>query len=203
MKVKIALLAGLLLAGANAMACYTVYDGSSRVVYQGVNPPVDMSLPLHQAMARRFPASAQLVFDQGAPCRPVGMAQVPRAAGGDVPPNTIRIERSGARAASRAPAPLFTDLETAQRNNLPHTQVAGGIVVVPPAAADRAIRPTVTVVPSSTFAAAPRAPDTSTLGAGPARMSGSTSNMAMGARAVPVRQVVITEFRDGNVTVTK
>ena len=39
MKLKLALLAGLALAGANAMACYTVYDASNRVVFQSTDPP--------------------------------------------------------------------------------------------------------------------------------------------------------------------
>ena len=50
MKLKIALLAGLTLAGANAMACYTVYDATNRVVFQSTSAPVDMSQPLHVAL---------------------------------------------------------------------------------------------------------------------------------------------------------
>lgn len=204
MKRKLALLAGLLLAGANAMACYTVYDKGNRIVYQGADAPVDMSLPLHAALARRFAPGTQMVFDQTSACRPIGVAQAPRPTSSDVPPNTIRIERSASRPSSSAPSPLFTDRETAQRNKLPHTQVAGDIVVVPPVAADRAIRPTVTVLPSTTFAAAPTAPDTRALGAGAARM-GSAATPAntptYGAGATPQRQVVITEFRDPPVTV--
>jgi hypothetical protein len=193
MKVKLALLGGLLLAGANAMACYTVYDGSSRVVYQGPEAPVDMSLPLHEALSQRFPRGSQMVFDQATNCRPVGLAQLPRPAGTDVPPNTIRLERTGTQRSSSSPAPLFTDLDTAERANLPHTQVAGGIVRVPPAAADQAMHAAVTVLPASTFAAATPAvaPDTRVLGAGPARPYAPASKP----------NVVITEMRDPPLTV--
>jgi hypothetical protein len=192
MKVKLFLLGGLLLAGANAMACYTVYDGSSRVVYQGQQAPVDMSLPLHEALSQRFPRGSQMVFDQTANCRPVGLAQLPRPSGTDVPPNTIRLERTGTQRNSSSPAPLFTDRQTAERANLPHTQVAGDIVMVPPAAADRAMHASVTVLPATTFAAAvPVAPDTRSLGAGPARMYAPTAKP----------NVVITEMRDPPMTV--
>jgi hypothetical protein len=196
MKAKFALLGGLLLASANAMACYTVYDGSNRVVYQGLDAPVDMSLPLHEALAQRYPRGSQMVFDQAANCRPVGLAQLPRPSGTDVPPNTIRLERTGTQrpSSSSSPAPLFTDRETAQRANLPHTQVAGDIVRVPGEAADRAMSASVTVIPATTFAAAtpPTAPNTSVLGAGPAPAA---------ARPGSRPNVVITEMRDPPMTV--
>lgn len=199
MKLKLALLGGgLLLAGANAMACYTVYDAGSRVVYQGTEPPVDMSLPLHQALAQRFPRGAQMVFNQSATCQPVGLGQVPRPTAGDVPPNTIRLERTNARPSSSAPSPLFTDRQTAERAQLPHTTVAGDIVMVPPVAAERALQAAVTVLPASTFAAAPAAPDTRAMGAGPARPAVTAPRVApSGSRP----NVVITEMRDPPLTV--
>src|SRR6187549_4146089 len=95
MKFKLGILCGLLLAGANAMACYTVYDGSGRVMYRGLETPVDMSLPLHQALEGRFPAGASLVFDHSPSCTPVSVAQVARPTGPMVPVNTIRMERTG------------------------------------------------------------------------------------------------------------
>lgn len=189
MKLKLALLGGLLLAGANAMACYTVYDTGNRVVYQGPLAPVDMSLPLHEALAQRFPRGVQMVFNQNANCQPVGLGQVPRPTGTDVPPNTIRMERTNARPSSSGPSPLFTDRLTAERAQLPHTQVAGDIVVVPPLAADRAMHAAVTVLPATAVAAAPVAPDTRSLGAGPARPSATRP------------KVVITEMRDPPLTV--
>lgn len=203
MKARLALLAGLVLSGANALACYTVYDGNSRIVYQGMDPPVDMSLQLQEALARRFPAGAEMVFDQNALCAPIGLAQAPRPAGGDVPLNTIRMEPAASRPSSSAPSPLFTERDIAQRSRLPHTQVAGDIVVVPPTVADRVMRPSVNVLPSTTFAAAPGAPDTRTMGAGRSRTASSANAAApaVSSGPTPTRQVVITEFRDPPMTV--
>jgi hypothetical protein len=189
MKAKMMVLGGLLLAGANAMACYTVYDGNNRVVYRGQDAPVDMSLPLHQALAERFPAGASMVFNQTATCTPVRIAQVARPTGPMVPPNTIRMEGTGRELSpSRSPsssAPLFTDLETAQRQNLPYTVAPGEIVRVPGNAAGRVDIPSFSVIPSETaLARAPEAPDTTALGAGPARPG-----------------TVITEMRDPPVTI--
>jgi hypothetical protein len=188
MKSKIAILGGLLLlAGANAMACYTVYDGNTRVIYRGLEAPVDMSLPLHEALNTRFQPGASLVFDQTSQCTPVAIAQVARPTGPMVPVNTIRMEGSGRQVSPSSAAPLFTDLQTAERQNLPHTQVAGDIVMVPPAAAARVRIPTFSVVPSDVALARanlPTAPNTTALGAGPARP-----------------QTVITEMRDPPMTV--
>jgi hypothetical protein len=192
MKSKFAMFVGLLLAGANAMACYTVYDGSNRILYRGLETPIDMSLPLRDGLARRFPAGSQMVFDQTRACGPVGVAQVSRPGPGEVPLNTIELQRTARTSSLSKPAPLFTDRDTAERAGLPHTQVATGVVVVPAAAADRAMNAAVTVLPSSTFAAAPRAPDTTVLGAGPAQM-GST-------RPTTRPRVVITELRDPPMT---
>lgn len=186
MKLKIGLFSGLLLAGANAMACYTVYDATNRVIYRGLDAPVDMSLPLHQAVAQRFPAGASLVFDQQALCTPINIAQVPRPASTVVPANTIRMEGSGrSLSPSSSASPLLTDRYTAARQQLPHTVVAGDIVVVPAAAAARANMSTFTVIPTDeAVARAPIAPNTSVLGAGPARPS-----------------TVITEMRDPPMTI--
>ncbi|MDB5956828.1 hypothetical protein [Ramlibacter sp.] len=168
MKLKIGVLGGLLLlAGANAMACYTVYDGNSRVVYRGLEAPVDMSLPLRDALVTRFQRGASMVFDQTAECTAVGIAQVARPTGGIVPVNTIRMEGSGRQASPSSAAPLFTDLQTAERAHLPHTLVAGDIVMVPSAAAARVNLPSFTVIPADVaVAAAPASPNTAVLGAG-------------------------------------
>jgi hypothetical protein len=182
MKLKIGLLCALLLAGGQALACYTVYDGSGRVVYRGADAPVDMSLPLHQALAQRFPGGSSLVFDQQANCTPVGLAQVARPTGAMVPVNTIRMERSGRTLSPTSSAPLLTDRHTAARLNLPHTVMAGNIVMVPAHAAARVDLPTFTVIPADQAVA--RAPNTSAMGAGPAR--GDT---------------VITEMRDPPMTI--
>jgi hypothetical protein len=199
MKTKYALLGGLLmLAGANAMAaCYTVYDAANRVVYQGTEAPVDMSLPLHEALSQRFPRGAQLVFDQSSTCTPVGLAQLPRPTGTDVPPNTIRLERVNSRPTSSGPSPLFTERKTAERANLPHTTVSGDIVRVPAEVADRVMNASVSVIPSGLVAAAPVAPNTAALGAGPVTSAAAAARTTTGARP----KVVITEMRDPPMTV--
>lgn len=184
-KIQLGVLCGLLLAGANAMACYTVYDGNSRVVYRGLDAPVDMSLPLHQALATRFPAGSSLVFDQGATCTPVSIAQVARPVGPNVPVNTIRMERTGKEVRpSSSSAPLLTDRQTAMRQGLPFTTVAGDIVMVPPEAAVRADMSSFTVIPSETVA-----------------RTTVVNTTAMGAGPAPASQTVITEMRDPPVTI--
>ena len=189
MKLKIALLAGLALAGANAMACYTVYDSSNRVVFQSTEAPVDMSQPLHAALARRFSPGASMVFNQGATCTPVTLAQVARPTTGVVPLNTIRMEPSAKPASPSSGAPLLTDRATAQRERLPHTVVGNNIVMVQGPAAERAVANmgTMTVIPADTAVArAPVGPDTRMMGGAPARP-----------------QTVITEMRNGNVVVER
>jgi hypothetical protein len=114
-KFRLALLGSLALAGANAMACYTVYDRSNRVVYNAQTSPVDMSLPLHQTLPRTFPGG-YMVFGDETNC-PVN--NVERAA---VTP------RAGVVAAN---SPLLTDRRTAQAMNVPHTIVAGRAALVP------------------------------------------------------------------------
>lgn len=64
---RILLLASLLGLSGPALACYTVYDSSSRILYQSDKPPVDMSLPLHETLPKLFPGG-QLVFDLSAEC---------------------------------------------------------------------------------------------------------------------------------------
>lgn len=184
MKLKLGVLCGLLLAGANAMACYTVYDANNRVVYRGVDAPVDMSLPLHQALAGSFPAGSSLVFDQAATCTPVNLAQVARPTGPMVPVNTIRMERTGRQLSPSSAAPLLTDRETALRQGLPHTTVSGDVVLVPAQAAARAHIPTFSVIPSDTAVARAPSVNTSAMGAGPAR-----------------DETVITEMRNPPVTI--
>ncbi|MDP3762178.1 MAG: hypothetical protein Q8R01_16865 [Ramlibacter sp.] len=126
-------LSGSLLAAASlqAMACYTVYDRSNRVMYQGEEPPVDMSQPLHQTVAGRFPGG-HMVFDSATGCQDVVAARPAPVPGG---------------------APLLTDQHTAQAMRVPYTTMAGGIALVQPRA--DAMRPGLTVVPSTNFAAAP------------------------------------------------
>jgi hypothetical protein len=117
-------------ASMQALACYTVYDRSNRVVYQGEDPPVDMSLPLHLALAPRFPGGS-MVFDASTNCPAVVAPKATPVAGG---------------------TPLFTNVQTAQAMGVPHTQLAGGIALVQPTNAR--ITPGVTVMPADTTALA-------------------------------------------------
>lgn len=110
MKLNKLLLTGLLLAGANAMACYTVYDAKGRVLYRDDDAPVNMSLPLRDALARRFPAGSSLVFELGAVCTPVGIAEVARPSGPMVPPGTLRMERTGRQISPSSAAPAAATL---------------------------------------------------------------------------------------------
>lgn len=141
---------GSLLAAASlqALACYTVYDRTNRVMYQGERPPVDMSLPIHQTLPARFPGG-HLVFDATAACQDIVGARLAPVPGG---------------------TPMLTDQRTAQAMRVPYTTMAGGIALVQPGAAG--MRPGLTVVPSTTFAAAP----------------------------ATTRQTVITEWREPNAT---
>jgi hypothetical protein len=129
------LLFGFLLGAAavQASACYIVYDRASRVLYNGESAPVDMSLPLHEALSASFPAGAHMVFDTASACAAVvaGPARAPALAG--------------------TGTPLLTDRRTAQAMHVPFTPLEGGIALVQPGALR--MRPGVTVVPAETFAA--------------------------------------------------
>jgi hypothetical protein len=126
-------------------ACYTVYDGSNRIVYQSDKPPVDMSLPLHETVPKRFPGG-QLVFDVDGSC-PV-VSPVAQGDGGPI---------------TRTSSPLLTDQPTAKRLHVSH-RVVDGVAVIPPA--EVIMKPGVTVVPS-TAVASKNPPATSVLGGPP------------------------------------
>jgi hypothetical protein len=200
MKFKLALLCGLALAGANAMACYTVYDSQNRVVYQGVDAPVDMSLQLHETLQKRYPGT-HMVFDLSNVCTPISIAQVARPTSEAVPVNTIRIERSGRTVSPSSTAPLLTDLQTAQRSNLPHTQIAG-VALVPAQAAARVHVPNFTVIAADVAVARANAPQTTMMGAGPAAMNGAPQTTTMGAGPARPRPTttIITEYRQPPMT---
>lgn len=118
-------------ASVQALACYTVYDRSNRVMYQGERPPVDMSLPIHQTLPARFPGG-HMVFDGTAACQDIASTRLAPVPGG---------------------TPLLTDRHTAQAMRVPYTTMAGGIALVQPREA--AMRPGLTVVPATSLAAAP------------------------------------------------
>lgn len=113
MKLKLALLSALAFSSVNAMAaCYTVYDGSNRVVYNAQTPPVDMSRPLHETLPARYPGG-HLVFGPGSDC--------PR----DVTAPVAIAARNTGKA-----APLLTDRRTAAALNVPHTILPSGVALV-------------------------------------------------------------------------
>lgn len=56
-----------LLATAPALACFTVSSPHDRVIYHSVEPPVDMSLPLHETVPLVFPGG-HMVFDLNTNC---------------------------------------------------------------------------------------------------------------------------------------
>jgi hypothetical protein len=138
MKFKQALLAFLLgLAATQVLACYTVYDRSGRMVYNDTKAPVDMSLPLHETMAARFPGG-HLVFDTQVDCEAVTPLAPPAVARGGIP--------------------LLTDRRTAQAMKLPYTVLRGSIVVVQPP--DARVGPGVSVIPAEKVSASPPSRDT-------------------------------------------
>ena len=142
------ILSGSLLAVSSlqALACYTVYDRSNRVMYQGEQAPVDMSLPIHETVPARFPGG-HLVFDGSTACENVVASRQAPVPGG---------------------TPLITDRQRAQAMRVPYTAMAGGLALVRPEAAT--MRPGLTVVPATSLAAAPRSLDaTRMMGAGPAQ----------------------------------
>lgn len=133
------------LAGGPALACYTVYGEGNRVLYQGANPPVDMSQPLHQTLPAAYPGG-HLVFAAGADCAAqplVARSRVTPPGGG---------------------SPLLTDRATAAALGLPHTVLPNGIAMV--RQRPDTMRPGVVVAESGLPAAVP---DTSRMGAAPAR----------------------------------
>jgi hypothetical protein len=123
------LVAGVLAAASwQAMACYTVYDAGSRVMYRAEAAPVDMSRPLHETVPARFPGG-QLVFDNGA-CASLPMG-LPSS------------HRSGA-------SPLLTDRRTAQAIGVSYALLSHDIVMVPggeAAVAEAALPSNIMVVP--------------------------------------------------------
>jgi hypothetical protein len=136
MKFKLVLLCTLGLASVNAMACYTVYDRSNRVVYNAQTAPVDMSRPISETVPVAFPGGT-MVFDLGTDC--------PR----EQPP------RIAAAPAPSRPSPLLTDRRTADAMKLPHTVLPSGVALVssPPA-----MRTGLTVVATSSPTPSARTP---------------------------------------------
>jgi len=146
MKLRRWILYSLALAASPALACYTVYDRSDRVVYQSEKPPIDMSRQIHETLPERFPGG-HLVFDGAAECPVISSV----AAG------------TGARTVWST-APLLTDLHTARAMNLPYAVMPGGIALIQPR--DAVMLPGITVLPAAATAGVA---STSVMGAGPGR----------------------------------
>ena len=107
---KFALLCSLALTGANAMACYTVYDKSNQVVYNAQTAPVDMSRPIHETLPAVFPGG-HMVFAVGGECP--ASAPLPR----------LRMAGAGSSV-------LLTERRTAQAMNAAHIILASGAALV-------------------------------------------------------------------------
>lgn len=144
-RAAVALLAAL--AAGQALACYSVYDRNNRLVYRGQKAPVDMSLPLSQAVAAAYPGG-HLVFGQDADCPQINDAPLPQ----------MPLVSSSGR------SPLLTDRATATAMGLPHTVLPSGVALVRERPDD--MRPGITLADSGL---PPAAPDTRMMGAGAAR----------------------------------
>lgn len=140
--VKYILLCSLLgLAALPATACYTVYGPANNVVYQGEQPPVDMSLPIHETVPARFPGG-HMVFNTAMTCSQA-VAALP------------------ARASVSSGTPLLTNQHTAQAMGLPYTAMGGGIALVQ--AREVRMAPGTTALPAEAVATARARPGRDTV----------------------------------------
>jgi hypothetical protein len=121
----------LAVASFNAAACYTVYDGANRILYQGAESPVDMSRPIHETLPSRYPGG-QLVFDNETDCAAVNLRS-PTMAYSD-----------------RMTSPLLTEASNARAMRAPYTLVENNIALVQPA--DARMAPGLTFIPPDTTA---------------------------------------------------
>lgn len=143
MKPTHAVLAAMLALGTGqAMACYLVYDRNNQVAYTGQTPPpgVDMSKPLHEALAAKYPGG-HMVFDNTRECPTQGRLKVVSTTG---------------------KSPLLMDIRTAKSMGLPYTDLGNGVGMV--RERPDSMRPGVTLAESGL----PRDDDTRAMGAGPA-----------------------------------
>ncbi|WP_427911706.1 hypothetical protein ACPWT1_13590 [Ramlibacter sp. MMS24-I3-19] len=109
MKPTHAVLAAMLVLGTGqAMACYLVYDRNNQVVYSGDAAPVDMSKPLHEALAAKYPGG-HMTFDNARDCPSQGRLRV---------------------ASTNGKSPLLVDIRTAKSMGLPYTDMGNGVAMV-------------------------------------------------------------------------
>jgi hypothetical protein len=139
-----------------------------------------MSRPLHETLPAKFPGG-HLVFGNGDSCPAVN------------PEPRLRTTSSTGR------SPLLTDAQTAEKMGLPHTVMANGVAVVPNRPDD--MRPGVVLAESGLQQPALVAPDTTMMGAGPAR----NPTQVMGGAPAPQqrRGPVITEMYNPPLTATQ
>ena len=64
---------------ASATECFSMYDGKNQLIYQSSTAPIDLSRPVSDEMAARFPARYLVISDVGS-CAPVDrQARTPTA----------------------------------------------------------------------------------------------------------------------------
>jgi hypothetical protein len=95
---KWALALALSTLGAQAMACFTVYNPAGVIVYSGNDTPIDMSYQIHERLPAVFPGG-HMVFDSDTSCQSIDMRRVsPQFSNGYV----TTAMRNGTRRAPRA-----------------------------------------------------------------------------------------------------
>lgn len=85
------------LAAPQALACFTVYDQSNRIVYNAQTPPVNMSYQIHEVLPSAYPGG-HMVFGNDPDCpvvstvyvREVSARGTDRRPGGAMPPKPYR-----------------------------------------------------------------------------------------------------------------
>ncbi|MGE5115607.1 MAG: hypothetical protein ACM3N6_03840 [Betaproteobacteria bacterium] len=103
--------AGLLLARGALAMCYEVYSGD-RLVYRSVQPPVDLSRPLHESVPERFGRGSTLQFFADDSNCGIAGAAVGRS-------GPLLTNRDAARAAERSGLPGGGALDLAPYFNEP------------------------------------------------------------------------------------
>lgn len=99
-------------------SCFSIYSGQDKLVYQSTVNPVDLSLPLSQALRPRFPNSLMVMDPDDSSCTEVGPGS--SSARGEV--------RDASRSMSTGPlgmspvtrdsrAPVSTAVDSARRRN--------------------------------------------------------------------------------------
>lgn len=91
------LLSLTVLAAPHALACFTVYDASNRIVYNAQTPPVNMSYQIHEVLPSVYPGG-HMVFGNDPDCplvstvyvREVAARGIDRRPGDAMPPKPYR-----------------------------------------------------------------------------------------------------------------